>query len=39
MSKIPSFNRQNKLQQPEDNQQKIIVIDAENYKFTSGSAE
>ncbi|MDJ0676606.1 MAG: hypothetical protein QNJ36_14715 [Calothrix sp. MO_167.B42] len=39
MSKIPSFNRQKKLQQPKDNQQKIIVLPAEEYKFASGSAE
>jgi outer membrane protein OmpA-like peptidoglycan-associated protein len=39
MSKIPSFNRQKRLQQPDDNQQKIIVLPAEEYQFTSGSAE
>ncbi|MDJ0618215.1 MAG: flagellar motor protein [Calothrix sp. MO_192.B10] len=39
MSKIPSFNRHKRLQQPDDKQQKIIVLPAEEYKFTSGSAE
>ena len=39
MSKIPSFNRQKTLQQPKDNQQKIIVLPAEEYKFASGSAK
>ncbi len=39
MSKIPSFNRQKKLQPANDNQQKIIVLPAEEYKFASGSAE
>lgn len=39
MSKIPSFNRHKKLQQPDDNKQQIIILPAEEYKFASGSAE
>lgn len=39
MSKIPSLNRQQRLQQPDNNKQKIIVLPSEEYKFASGSAE